>query len=53
LGGKDLKRLGFKPGKLYKDILNALLEARLNDLVSTKRDEEKFVKEHFGKYLEG
>jgi len=52
LGGKDLKRLGFKPGRLYKEIFHSLLEARLDGLVNTKRDEEKFVRERFGKHLE-
>lgn len=51
LGGKDLKKIGFKPGRLYKEIFNAILEARLDGFVNTKRDEEKFVRERFGKHL--
>jgi len=53
LTGKDLKRLGFKPGIIYKEIFSSLLEARLENAVSTKKDEEEFVKKRFAKYLDG
>jgi tRNA nucleotidyltransferase (CCA-adding enzyme) len=52
LTGKDLKLMGFRPGPLYKEIFEALMEARLNDRISTKEDEIKFVKETFGSHLE-
>ena len=52
LTGKDLKLIGFSPGPLYKEIFEALMEARLNDRISTKEDEIKFVKEAFGSHLE-
>lgn len=47
LRGKDLIRIGFKPGPIFGKILETLLEARLNDLVRSKEDEIKFVRERF------
>jgi len=52
LKGRDLLALGFKPGALYKEIFNSLLEARLNNLISTRKDEVKFVNEKFGNHWE-
>ncbi|MGD2124747.1 MAG: CBS domain-containing protein [Desulfobacteraceae bacterium] len=52
LKGRDLREMGFKPGPLYKEIFDSLLEARLNNRVSAKEDEIKFVKEKFGRHLE-
>ena len=51
--GRDLKELGFKPGPLYKEIFNRVLKAKLNDLVSTKKDEIDLVKEEYGGLLDG
>ena len=45
--GADLKRLGLQPGKLYKKILDDLLNARLDGNVRNKREEIAYVKEHF------
>lgn len=47
LRGRDLKEMGYEPGPIYKEILNRLLEARMNGLVSSKEEERNFVKEHF------
>ncbi len=47
LRGKDLLKMGFSSGPFFKEIFDRLLEARLNDLVKTKEDEVKFVKETF------
>jgi tRNA nucleotidyltransferase (CCA-adding enzyme) len=52
LKGKDLKVLGFKPGPLYKEIFESLLQAKLNNVVRGKKEEIEFVKEKFGKYIE-
>ncbi|MBW1861443.1 MAG: CBS domain-containing protein [Deltaproteobacteria bacterium] len=52
LKGKDLKDMGFRPGPLYKKIFDSLLEARLTNLTSTKKDEVRFVKETFDRHLE-
>ena len=51
LTGRDLKRMGFQPGPLYRHILDALLEAKLNNQVNTKEDELLFVKEKYGSPL--
>ncbi len=45
--GADLKKLGLKPGRLYKKILDNLLDARLDGEVRNKREEIAYVKEHF------
>ncbi|MFZ7112964.1 MAG: CBS domain-containing protein [Desulfatiglandales bacterium] len=47
LRGKDLKKMGFEPGPIYREILNGLLEARLNRSVRTREDEIKFVQDNF------
>ncbi len=46
-GGKDLAKMGFKPGPVYKEIFNRLLEARLNERIKSREDEIRFVKENF------
>jgi len=51
LSGKDLLRIGFEPGPIFKEIFDGLLEARLNNLTKTKDDEIRFVKERFGDKL--
>jgi tRNA nucleotidyltransferase (CCA-adding enzyme) len=51
LTGRDLKHLGYQPGPLYRQILDALLEAKLNSQVNTKEEELLFVKEKYGNPL--
>ena len=43
ISGKDLKKMGVKPGPIYSHILNALLCAKLDGEVNNKEDEIKFV----------
>lgn len=43
LTGKDLESMGFAPGPIYKKILDSLLDARLNDKITTRADEVNFV----------
>ena len=50
LNGDNLKRMGIPEGPAYSDILNALLEKRLDGEIKTKADEEKTVKEMVSKY---
>ncbi len=45
--GEDLKKLGLQPGRLYKEILDSLLDARLEGKVQTKADEIGYVRRHF------
>ena len=44
LTGKDLKALGLTPGPVYREILDALRDARLDGRVQTREDEIAFVK---------
>jgi len=47
LTGEDLKAMGFKPGPIFREILEGLLKAKLNGRVKTRVDEERFVFEKF------
>jgi tRNA nucleotidyltransferase (CCA-adding enzyme) len=44
LKGKDLKALGYRPGPVYREILDALLEARLDGEVGTREEELAWVR---------
>ncbi|MCJ7763926.1 MAG: CCA tRNA nucleotidyltransferase, partial [Dehalococcoidales bacterium] len=44
LGGSDLIQMGIPPGPRIKEILNKLLDARLDGKVETKQDEEGIVR---------
>lgn len=43
LDGQDLAKLGFSPGPLYRQILDELLAARLDERVSSAQDERLLV----------
>ena len=43
LNGNDLKTLGFKPGPLYKQILDDIMAATLDGKISDRTTAEKFV----------
>lgn len=47
LRGNDLKEMGYKPGPVFREILTALLEARLNGEIKTRDDEREFVRTHW------
>lgn len=47
LDGRYLKEIGLKPGPVYREILESLLDARLNGEVSTLLDEVEFVRKHW------
>ncbi|HSE59083.1 MAG TPA: CBS domain-containing protein, partial [Nitrospiraceae bacterium] len=49
LTGDDLKRMGLKPGPLYRRILSKLLEARLNGVVNNEEDERALVRSLIGR----
>lgn len=46
INGNDLKKLGIPPGRIYKKILEALLDAVLNGKVKSKEEELKFIKKY-------
>ena len=48
LGGGDLKRLGVTPGPRIKEILDRLLEARLDGKATTKQAERDLVRQWLG-----
>ena len=47
LKGNDLKKMGFEPGPVYREILDSLLDARLNGHIKTREDEVRFVHKHW------
>ena len=47
LTGADLKNMGHKPGPLFKEILTALLEARLEGKIKSREEELQFVKARY------
>jgi tRNA nucleotidyltransferase (CCA-adding enzyme) len=44
LDGNYLRQLGVPPGPVYRDVLGALMDAKLDGKVPTRQDEERFVK---------
>lgn len=48
LKGRDLVALGYPPGPLIKEMLERLLEARLNEEVKTRGEEKEFIRLAFG-----
>ena len=48
LNGNDLLNLGVKKGPEVKKYLDMLLKAKLDNIVNTKDDEIKFIKNEIG-----
>ena len=48
LKGRDLLALGYQPGPLIKEMLDRLLEARLNEKVKSRTEERDFIRRYFG-----
>ncbi|MBC8434237.1 MAG: CBS domain-containing protein [Desulfobacterales bacterium] len=44
--GKDLIKMGLDPGPIFKEILQAVLDAKLNGRLKTRNDELGFVKDY-------
>jgi tRNA nucleotidyltransferase (CCA-adding enzyme) len=44
--GKDLKKLGLEPGPIYREILGAVLDGKLNGRIKTRSEELAFVKDY-------
>jgi tRNA nucleotidyltransferase (CCA-adding enzyme) len=49
LNGNDLKKLGYKPGPQYRQILDDLLAATLDGEIKNKADAEKFLSQRYPK----
>jgi len=47
LNGDDLRQLGFKPGPIFRDILTALKEARIDGDTANRADEIALVKKNY------
>lgn len=47
MNGKDLLSMGIKPGPIFKQVFERLLQARMNGLLKSKDDEIDFVHENF------
>jgi tRNA nucleotidyltransferase (CCA-adding enzyme) len=47
INGDDLKAMGFKPGPIYRDILNTLKVAHLEGKIKTKSEEIKLIRNEF------
>ncbi|MGD1921534.1 MAG: hypothetical protein ACFCAD_23160 [Pleurocapsa sp.] len=47
LTGNDLKTLGYKPGKLYKQILDDVLAATLDGKIGDRATDKKYVQENY------
>ncbi len=45
--GEDLISMGYPPGPLYKEILSAVLEGRLDGKIKDREDEIGFIKDKF------
>jgi tRNA nucleotidyltransferase (CCA-adding enzyme) len=49
LRGRDLRDMGIEPGPVYRQILDRLLDGRLNGELHSREEEVEFVREHFMK----
>jgi len=47
LNGNDLIKLGYKPGKAFKTMLDALMDAQLENCVKNRQQAVKFINEKF------
>jgi tRNA nucleotidyltransferase (CCA-adding enzyme) len=45
LKGKDLKKMGLKPGPVYRQVMEAVLDARLDGALKSKKDEIEFARQ--------
>jgi len=46
LSGKDLVRMGIPPGPVYREIFQAVLDAKLNEQLNTESDEFAFAEKY-------
>jgi tRNA nucleotidyltransferase (CCA-adding enzyme) len=49
LNGDDLKKLGYKPGPQYRQILDDILAATLDGVIKYKTEAEDFLAQHYPK----
>ena len=46
IGGKDLQKIGFRPGPAYRKILDEVLKAKLNGKLKSRDDELRFARQY-------
>ena len=46
IAGKDLKRMGLVPGPVYREILAAVRDAKLDGKLQTRNDELNFARNY-------
>lgn len=51
ISGKDIHKTGLKQGPVYGEILNAVLDAKLDELVISHEDELRLMKDYITEYL--
>ncbi|RJQ40359.1 MAG: CBS domain-containing protein [Nitrospiraceae bacterium] len=49
LKGKDLQKIGIKPGPVYSKLFSELLDEKLRGRLKTREDEERFITEKYQK----
>ncbi len=49
LNGNDLKKLGYKPGPQYRQILDDVLAATLDGVIKDRTEAEEFLAQHYSK----
>ena len=47
VSGRDLQKMGFRPGPQYKTILNHLLEAQLDGEISSRKEALLFIRKNY------
>ena len=47
LTGKDLQNLGYKPGPLFRTMLNHVIESQLNGVIETRDQALEFIQGHY------
>jgi tRNA nucleotidyltransferase (CCA-adding enzyme) len=51
LKGEDLRRMGAPPGPIYREVLRAVLDAKLNGRVKTRQEELEFARKRLQEEL--
>lgn len=46
ISGNDIKKMGIKPGPIYKEVLDAAYKAKLNEEINSKEEELDFAKNY-------
>jgi tRNA nucleotidyltransferase (CCA-adding enzyme) len=50
LKGRDLKKMKLKPGPIYRQVLQAVLDAKLDGKLKTKNDEIEFARNYIARH---